>query len=60
MIEAICDNCGKRIVLEPDLFGLTHPRGWTFVTFDPIVRRELDYKVFCPECKEPYKKKVED
>ena len=50
MMEAVCDRCGKRIILEHSGLGLTYPDGWRIVTQNFPTRRETLYRILCPDC----------
>ena len=50
MIEAVCDKCGKRIILEYNEYGLISPKGWDIETQYFPTDRKLRYRTFCPEC----------
>lgn len=50
MIEAICDKCGKRIVLKYCEYGLESPKGWRIESQYFPKDREVAYRTFCPEC----------
>ena len=59
MIEAVCDKCGKKIVLEYDEIGLKSPQGWDMVTQYFPMDRTVRYKTFCPECYQSMKEAKE-
>lgn len=51
-IEAICDRCGREITLKYcELGGVEEPSGWRLITQLNPLKRDYDYRTFCPECK---------
>lgn len=50
MIEAICDKCGKNVVLKYCEYGLKSPEGWRIESQYFPKDREVAYRTFCPEC----------
>ena len=50
MIKAICDKCGKEIVLRYYNEGFENPQGWDLETQMSPLRRDMDYRTFCPDC----------
>lgn len=59
MIKAVCDKCGKEIVLKFSDKGLESLPDWDMEThFNPSTR-EFYYKTFCQECNPKSVGKVE-
>ena len=58
MIKAVCDKCGKVIVLKFSDKGMDLP-GWDMeIHFNPS-KKEYYYKTFCQECNPKVEKKSE-
>ena len=53
MIEAVCDKCGKRIVLSVSYggSGFNFPTIWKIKTQPDPETRSMRYKTFCFDCR---------
>lgn len=61
MIEATCDRCGKKITLRYfERGGLENPPGWDLETHHSPLKKDLDYKTFCPDCNPRIDRKVKE
>ncbi len=50
MIKAICDKCGKEVVLRYFEQGFEKPLGWDIESLYLPAERRYAYQIFCIDC----------
>ena len=60
MFKVVCDKCGKETVLRHLDLGLENPEGWDLEKQYLPLKREWEYRTFCPDCNPKFARKVEE